>query len=99
MVGLTQYDDVPVIGATPAPISDSAFFAPGPDGSPVVRNTGLSGPVIDIAAVGSRLFVLANDVFVSADGGESWTASGQDAVRRSLGARERYHTGHRRRPR
>ncbi|MCB1019031.1 MAG: exo-alpha-sialidase, partial [Acidobacteria bacterium] len=80
VVGITQYDDVPVIGATPAPISDSAFFAPGPEGSPVVRNAGLSGPIVDIQVIGSRLFVLANDVFVSSDGGESWTASGQASV-------------------
>lgn len=81
LVGTTDDPAFPVAGATPAAISDSAFFVrSGPDGEIAVRNAGLTGPVIDVAAVGERLFALANDVFVSSDGGASWNASGHEAV-------------------
>ena len=79
LVGATSDPAFPVVGTTFEPISDSALFVrTSLDGELLVRNAGLSGPVVDVAVAGDRLFALANDIFVSSDGGETWTASGHE---------------------
>ena len=73
IAGTAEY--VPLVGGTLPPIGNAAFFV-GFDGEVRVKNSGLKGPIVDVAALGDRLFALAYDVFVSNDGGESWAPSG-----------------------